>query len=89
MDDHKVLVMAVACKVLDYKRQNPSAELEQIMGYAIRGLKGDEMFKLKAIAVIDRVIKYKQKNTPDKVVIQKLMSELDQIFGGINPLDSE
>ena len=89
MDNHKVQVMAIACRVLDYKRQNPSAEEEQIMKYAVRFLEGDDLFKLKAIAVVDKVLKYKQKNTPDKVVIQKIMSELDQIFGGISTVDSE
>jgi DNA-directed RNA polymerase subunit F len=81
MKKDDIFAMSVACKALDYKRANSSAQVEDVMKYVIGDMQGRTEFKMKAIAAVNRALKYKEKGSmTDKEILQKVMDELPEIF---------
>lgn len=82
MEDEKRLVMMVAAgKALDYKKEKPGADAEEILRKVMRDMKAKRNDKIAAIAAATRAIKYFDE-TPEsgnKTIMQKVMNALPEI----------
>lgn len=82
MEDEKRLVMMVAAgKALDYKKEKPSADAEEILRKVMKDVRARRDDKVAAIAAATRAIKYFDE-TPElgnKAIMQKIMNALPEI----------
>ena len=79
-NDKKVAMMIAASKALEYKKQNPSAIIEEVMQHIINSINVERDAKIAAIASANKAIKYKEQAMKDKEIMQKIMNESDQIL---------
>jgi len=91
MEKEKVAMMATAWKVINYMNDKPNAETEEIMRYVLKESHGfGKEGKIRAVAVANRVIKYKQSlRISDKDIIQRIMNELNDILEEIEKSERE
>ena len=74
-----VAVIVGATKTLKYKKENPNAEIEQVINHILREVSGKKDIKISAVAGASKAFEIKEKNPnmSDKEIIQRVMGEIE------------
>ena len=82
MKKKKISMMVAASRALDYKKNNPRAEIDEIMNSIMKDSKIIETADISAVPAVTRVIKYKENNPglSDREILQRIMNEIPEIM---------
>ncbi len=82
MEKKKISVMVAASKALDYKKNNPYAEIDEIMHSIMKDNEIIGSAKTSAVPAVTRVIKYRENNPglSDREILQRIMDEIPEIM---------
>lgn len=84
MED-KILIVNSAIKALDEYKKNPELISEDIIKKLINEIEAENNLKFACISAMNRAIKYKQEKpkTRDKVIIERIMKESEDIIKSV------
>jgi len=82
IEDKKIGVIAAANLALTYKKQNPTADTEEIFGHVMRIFKIERNIKIPSMAGVNFVLKYLESNprATEKEIMQRLSNEIPKII---------
>ncbi|MBI2629980.1 hypothetical protein HYW76_02675 [Candidatus Pacearchaeota archaeon] len=86
MENEKLVMITSANAVFSYKKENPSAESEEIIKYLMKSLDAGKQEKICAVAAADFLLKYLEKNprAGEKEAIQHVMDNITEIVSSVN-----
>jgi hypothetical protein len=84
--DIKFAITSSAIKALDYKKNKPNANIEEIMGVIFTNARGSSDVKKGVVVGVSKAIKYLEANpsATTKGIMQQIMNELDEIVFSLN-----
>jgi len=83
--ENKITIVNFAIKALDEFKKNPELISEDIIKKLINKIEAEDNLKFACISAMNRAIKYKQEKprTKDKVIIERIMKEADEIIESV------
>ena len=82
MKKRKISIMVAASRALDYKKNNPNAEIDEIMNSIMKDSEIIEFANISSVPAVTRVVKYKENNPSlsDREILQRIMNEIPEII---------
>jgi hypothetical protein len=82
----KLAMMLAATKALEYKKEHPDEEVEEMIKHIMHNFPSSSDAKVGAIAAANKAIKYKRGNPKmrDKEIVQMIADESDEILKGMS-----
>lgn len=87
--DVKFAITSSAIKALEYKKNKPNADLEEIMRAVFATARGSSDAKKGVVVGVSKAVKYLEANptATTKTIMQQIMNELDEIVVSLNDED--
>lgn len=87
--DIRVVMIAAATKALKYQKENPRAEIGEVINYIINHLHYEREIKIGAVAAASAIFHYKEKNprAQDKEALQFILNESPQLIQKMQVLE--